>query len=505
MNIISRRAASLSTYGRLLWGFLLAVLAAGSAAGRPPVAPLPAAAPAVPRQLPVAIQKWTGDFNQMLERRVVRIRIPYSPTLFYTDKGHERGATAELGREFERYLNRTYGKTLGKRPLTVLLIPSTRDVVLDNVISGAGDIAAGNITVTPARRKRVDFVVIDRAATLSEIVVTGPKAPPLATLNDLAGKTVHARPSTSYYQSLLALNARFKREGRAAIKIVALPDALEDEDKLDMVNAGLLDIGVVDDWLAGIWKPLLPKITLHETIRLREDAQVGWAIRKNSPQLHAVLTDFFNVYLKSHGSIGYRVAMAGKRVKSLRDSSAGAEWKRFEETLAFFREYGRQYGFDPLLLAAQGFQESQLNQSAKSHVGAIGIMQIMPATGKELRVGNIRIAENNIHAGAKYMDQLMTRYFKDAHFSDTDRSLFAFAAYNAGPGNIAKMRAETGRRGLNPDQWFNNVEIVTAEKIGIETTTYVRNIYKYYVAYKLTLAAQAAASKARGQAVVPGR
>ena len=137
--------------------------------------------------------------------------------------------------------------------------------------------------------------------------------------------------------------------------------------------------------------------------------------------------------------------------------------------MRFFRKYGTQYGFDPLMLAAQGYQESRLNQNAKSHVGAIGIMQIMPPTGKQLQVGDIRVAESNVHADAKYMDQLMTKYFPDAHFNEGNRPLFAFAAYNAGPGNISKMRKIAAERGLDPDKWFNKVEVVTAEKIGIET------------------------------------
>ena len=131
-------------------------------------------------------------------------------------------------------------------------------------------------------------------------------------------------------------------------------------------------------------------------------------------------------------------------------------------------------------------------------------MQIMPATGAELSVGDIRITEPNIHGGAKYMDQLMTRYFPDAKFSEGNRPLFAFASYNAARATSRKMRKEAARRGLDPDRWFNNVEIVVAEKIGTETTTYVRNIYKYYVAYKLTLEAQAAAEKARGE-VAPAK
>jgi membrane-bound lytic murein transglycosylase MltF len=157
-----------------------------------------------------------------------------------------------------------------------------------------------------------------------------------------------------------------------------------------------------------------------------------------------------------------------------------------------------------MMLAAQGYQESTLNQEAKSPVGAIGVMQVMPATGESLKVGDIRQTEANIHAGAKYMDQLMTKYFRDANFDEQNRTLFAFASYNAGPGNISKMRREAEKRGLDPNQWFNNVEIVTAEKIGIETTTYVRNIFKYYVAYKLATEAQDSAARLKEQ-VAPAK
>jgi membrane-bound lytic murein transglycosylase MltF len=107
------------------------------------------------------------------------------------------------------------------------------------------------------------------------------------------------------------------------------------------------------------------------------------------------------------------------------------------------------------------------------------------------------------HAGAKYMDRLMEKYFSEAKFEGDNRTLFAFASYNAGPGNIEKMRRNAERQGFDPDKWFNNVEIVTAQKIGMETTTYVRNILKYYVAYKLQFDVKEAARKAREQ-VAPG-
>ncbi|HEX9180348.1 MAG TPA: transglycosylase SLT domain-containing protein, partial [Burkholderiales bacterium] len=233
--------------------------------------------------------------------------------------------------------------------------------------------------------------------------------------------------------------------------------------------------------------------------KLREGGRIGWAIRKGSPQLQATLNQYSQDYVKKQNLYQARIKAYMKRAKQIRDATAGEDYKRFEQTIDLFEKYGAKYGFDPLMLAAQGYQESQLNQNAKSHVGAIGIMQVMPATGAELKVGDIRIAESNVHAGAKYMDQLMTKYFPDANFSENNRALFAFASYNAGPGNISKMRKLAQQRGLDPDKWFNNVELVTSEKIGAETTTYVRNIYKYYVAYKLIEDAQAAQRKAREQ------
>ena len=151
-----------------------------------------------------------------------------------------------------------------------------------------------------------------------------------------------------------------------------------------------------------------------------------------------------DLYLHVLQDIYYAENQIVKSLPDMIENATDAELKRFNETIAMFRKYGSRYSFDPLMLAAQGYQESQLNQGAKSHVGAIGIMQVMPATGTELKVGDITIAENNVHAGTKYMDQLMTKYFPDAKFSDVDRPLFAFASYNAGPGRISQMRKVSG-------------------------------------------------------------
>jgi len=493
------------TLGKLMAGIasslLLVTSALGQSSGSPQ--PKPAAKQAV-RQLEISNKPWTGDFDQMLERRIIRVLVPYSRTLYFNDKGHERGITADTVRDFERWINKKYAKTLSKRPLTVFIIPTTRDNLLPDVTKGTGDIAAANLTVTEDRLKVVDFASPADWPPVKEMVVTGPKSPAIASAEDLAGKTVHVRKASSYYQSLEALNGRFKKEGKPTAKLVLVPDALEDEDMMEMLNAGLLEVIVVDDWKAKMWAQVLPKIKVNEQATVREGGKIGWAIRKGSSKLAVEILDFYRSFLRKESVIPVRLKQYLSRVKQIKDSTATAEWKRFEETVALFEKYGQKYNFDPLMLAAQGYQESQLNQNAKSQVGAIGVMQVMPATGKELKVGDITVTEPNIHAGAKYMDQLMTKYFPDANFSEADRPLFAFASYNCGPGNVSKMRKEAAKRGLDSDKWFNNVEIVTAEKIGMETTTYVRNIYKYYVAYKLQLEAHEAARKAREQ-VAPGK
>jgi membrane-bound lytic murein transglycosylase MltF len=267
---------------------------------------------------------------------------------------------------------------------------------------------------------------------------------------------------------------------------------------MEMLNLGILQVIVVDDLVANMWAPVLTKVKVHNDVVLRRAGQAGWAIRKNSPLLHKTIMDaYVNAVQKTPKNLDDRIARYKGRVRQLQNPTGSADYKRYEQTISLFKKYGARYHFDPLMLAAQGFQESMLNQDAKSPVGAIGIMQVMPATGAELNVGDITVADSNVHAGTKYMDQLMSREYPDAKFDEINRPLFAFAAYNCGPGNMARIRKAAAARGLDPNVWLNNVEIVTAEKIGIETTTYVRNIYKYYVSYKLMEEARAAQQKAK--------
>jgi membrane-bound lytic murein transglycosylase MltF len=485
----------------VILALMSAVPVAGQQAQAKPPAPQATTRPPLPsspRALPtdLVLKPVKGDFDVMLEKRRVRVLAPYSRTFYFNELGRERGYAADLVRVVEKYLNTKLAKQLGNRPLTFMIIPTTRDKLLTGVAEGLGDIAV-NVGVNDERKQLVDFLLAPDAPLQSELVLTGPKSPVVNAVDDLAGKTVHTRQSSTYYASLLALNERFKKAGKPPIDIVAVPEALEDEDMMEMLNLGLFETIVVTDLLANMWKPVLPNVTVNKALVLRTGTS-GWAIRKGSPLLEkAVMDAYVNAVQNTPKTLSDRLARYSGRVRQLQNPTGSADYKRFQDTLSLFKKYAGRYRFDALMLAAQGYQESQLNQEARSPVGAIGLMQVMPATGKELGVGDITVADSNVHAGTKYMDQLMTRELAGAQFDEVNRTLFAFAAYNCGPGNMAKLRKTAEARGLDPNVWFNNVEIVTAEKIGIETTTYVRNIYKYYVAYKLMIEAGAAQKAAR--------
>ena len=277
------------------------------------------------------------------------------------------------------------------------------------------------------------------------------------------------------------------------------PDVLEDDDVLEMVNAGLAPITIVDDYLAEFWSQVFTDIKVHKDVTVRTGGNLAIAFRKENPRLREVV----NTWIRKHGKgDGFRNVLERRYLqnqKYAKNAAADAERRKLAAVVELFKKYSAQYDLDYLLMAAQGYQESTLDQAVKSPVGAIGVMQVMPPTGKELKVGDISKVEPNIHAGVKYMRFMMDQYFKDEPMDDLNKALMTFAAYNAGPGRLRQLRRETAQRGLNPNLWFNNVERVASERIGRETVTYVSNIYKSYITYRLLADQQARRDEAKAE------
>jgi membrane-bound lytic murein transglycosylase MltF len=438
----------------------------------------------LPSEFESVWEAWSGDFDGMVERRMVRVLVVFSGHLFYFEQGKPRGVVYETLQEFERFINRRLKR--GSLRVQVIPIPVTRDRLIPELLAGHADIAAAALTITADRREVVDFS-IPLVRDVSEVIVTGPGAGEISGLDTLSGKDVHVRRSSSYYESLQALNRRFAEAGTAPVNVVLADELLEDEDLLEMADVGLLPITVVDSYKADFWAPVFANVTVRHDLPLRTGGEIAWAIRPDSPQLQAILTDF----IRKHRDGTLFGNVVAERYLSdaskLRNAASGAELEKLQPTIALFRKYGEQYRLDWRMLAAMAYQESGLDHDKRSHAGAVGIMQVKPSTAadKNVAIADIHLIENNIEAGAKYLRYVEDKYFNDEGLDELNRQLFAIAAYNAGPSRIKRLRKAAARQGLDPNVWFQNVEIVAARSIGRETVSYVRNVFRYYIAYKL--------------------
>lgn len=421
------------------------------------------------------------DLNGLIRRRQIRALVAWSRTDYFLDQGRQRGASYESIVAFERWINRRYKRLL--RPIHVVIIPVARDEMITMLEQGRGDIAVATLTITPERSKRIDFSAPIYTGT-NEVVVSERLSTLVPDRFALSGKSLFVRASSSYAGSIVSLNGELIAAGMPPAEIRYADEHLEDEDILELVNTGAIQRTVVDDYKAQLWAEVLPGIRIDQAT-VRQNASLAWGVRKHTPKLkslvdefvrgHRIGTEFGNVLARRYyGSTNH-----------INQPLSAAELKRYDQVIGLFRKYGEMYGFDPLLLTAQAFQESGLEQSARSSEGAVGIMQVLPRTGRAMKVGDIYKTEPNIHAGVKYLRHIADTYLDDPGIDNYNRTLLAFAGYNAGPGNLAKARRLARHRRLDPNTWFHNVEHTMGDAVGVQPVQYVANISKYYLAYKL--------------------
>ncbi|MBE9521089.1 MAG: lytic transglycosylase F, partial [Proteobacteria bacterium] len=358
------------------------------------------------------LKQWAGDFDGMAERHVIRVLVVHNKMLYFLDQGRLRGVNVDLFNAFEKFINKKLKK--GTVKIKVVFLPVQRDQLFTALAEGRGDIAASNLTITENRKKIVDFST-PLLTGVKEILVTGPNLPEMKSIEDLAGQELHLRKSSSYYQHVIELNKTFKKKGLKQIRIVAASEFMEDSDLLEMVNAGLIPMVIVDGHKARFWGQIFKNIKFYPDIAVNTGGEIAWAFRKNSPQLAAVVNEFLQTAKKGTllGNILFKRYL--KDNKWARNSLSPEEIKKFQAVADLFKTYSDRYGFDYLMTAALAYQESQLDHNQRSHVGAVGIMQLMPATAADKNVGipDIKELEKNIHAGHKYLRFLQDRYFND--------------------------------------------------------------------------------------------
>ena len=483
-----------------------------AAAPRSTAAPPPSAPPAQPNapadnvgdddpgtpDEATMLAAWNGDLDGMVERRYIRVLCTFNRTNYFLDKAEQRGLTYEAGKLFEAFLNKRLGMKTVK--VHVAFIPVRRDQIFPLLAAGGGDIAASNLTITEARSVMGMFAS-PWATDVRQVVVLAENEAPIAAAADLSGRTIHVRRSSAYFETLTAFNAKFATERRRPVRIVEADEQLEDDDLLEMVNAGLVPATVVDSHVAGLWEKVFDKVRV-QPVALQTGGAVAWAVRKNSPKLLEMVNAFVAANPKGTANYNMLVKKYFSDTRRVRNARSEEDLARFRETISLFQRYANQYDFPWLLIAAQAYQESGIDQSRVSAAGAVGVMQIKPSTAAGSPVfikGVDASAERNIEAGVKYLRYIADQLEDERAMDRVDRGLFAFASYNAGPARVGQLRRKAKARGLDPNRWFGNVEMVAAREIGQETVQYVANIYKYYVSYTLIQREAAARRGARGR------
>jgi membrane-bound lytic murein transglycosylase MltF len=449
-------------------------------------------------------QRWSFDLDSLVARRVIRVLVTPNRMAYFLDGPRQRGSAYEAVQEFERELNRTLGtKTL---QVECIFIPVPRDELLSRLADGRGDLAVGAIRTTPERRARLDFST-PLYEGVRDIVVTGPGAPPLQRLDDLSGQEVYVRPSSSAAESLRRLNQQWRAAGRPEIVIEPADEHLDDGDILEMVGSGIVPMTVVSDGDASAYAPLLPGLAVRRDLEVASGGSYAWALRRNTPQLREAVDRFVRGHRSGTTFGNIMIQRYWQNNRWLRNPTAGGGLARYQRVIGAFQAASAEFDLDPLLLLAQGYQESGLEQNRKSHAGAVGVMQIKPSTaaGPPIGIPDVNRLENNVRAGAKYLRFIIDRYYSDSTITPLDRELFAMASYNAGPARVAGLRRDAREAGLDPDRWFQNVEVIAAREIGRETVDYVSNIYKYYLAYTLLAQHRAARQRAESAARVSGK
>lgn len=428
-------------------------------------------------------EKHTEDLGGLIERGLIRVLTTFNKTNYFLHEKKQYGFEYSLLRDYEKFLNRKVGKEL---KVILEFRPVSRDRLVSLLTEGHGDIAAAGLTITPKREKVVEFTK-PYLEDISEVVVSHKDVDGLEKLEDLSGRELFVRESSSYYESIQQVNNTFTARGLGPVEVIKADESLETEDILELVNSGAVRITVSDDHVARIWAKVLDSITIHANLKLRTKGKIAWMIRKSNPELEESLNSFIKNRRQGTriGNIYFRRYFEDN--KWIKNPLKPKPRQRQNKYQRLFRKYAAQYGFDWMLIMSMAFQESGLDHKKRSRAGAVGIMQVRPSTARGKRIGikDIHDIGNNIHAGVKYLALLRDEYFTEENISERDRIRMALAAYNAGPSNIMKARRTTRKMNLDDTRWFRNVEIATLKIIGQQPVEYVSNINKYYIIYKL--------------------
>ncbi|MCB1800654.1 MAG: transporter substrate-binding domain-containing protein [Gammaproteobacteria bacterium] len=424
--------------------------------------------------------RFKGDWKEIVKRRVLRVVMPNNAASYFLHRGELQGFEYELAKAFA---------DANKLRLEVL-VPETHEQLLDWLIEGRADIAAGFLdpeSVTGVRAAAVAFSRPYHYAARHLVVAAGDQREGLAALN---GSKVTVRRSSPYWNDL----QRLQGDG-ARFELVAAAEDTETEELIAQVAQGEIDATVADGHLLDI--ELARGLNVKSGFVLSDERPHAAAVRAGNPVLLENLNSFVK---KQYRGLVYNILYKkyftnSSNVRDLAAGRVGGGGNGLSPYDTLTRKYAEKYGFDWRLITAQMYQESRFDPNAKSFAGARGLMQVMPRTAKFMGFEQIEEPEDSIHAGVKYLDWVRNRFEDSLPFNE--RLWFTLAAYNAGHGHVDDARRLARQQGLDGDSWFGNTEkamlLLSKNKYakkarygyvrGIEPVSYVRDIRTRYRAY----------------------
>ncbi|MBO3274640.1 MltF family protein [Pseudomonas schmalbachii] len=410
---------------------------------------------------------------------VLRVLVNQSRNSFGEIQGEPIGVEYRRLRAFEQYLN---DSAAGRKPLTIKFIPKAKDQLLAALQRGEGDLVApgeillardgANVSASLPWRQDVPLVLVSRKGNRR-----------YARLEQLAGRSITLPAGSAAGDALREVNERLAQRRLAPMMIEWLDPSLAVEDVLEMVHAGIVNFTVVEQPIAERWAKVFPKLRVDRHLVFDNHEDMTWFVRRDAPMLRAKVDRFLKDYRAPADQDGAFVRLY-RRAYKVRNPLQTADRKRLESLRPTLQRYAEQNRLDWLALAAVAFKESNLNASARGAGGATGLMQITPAAARSVGVGSVQQKEANVQAASKYMAMLRRKFFSSPRLNERERLAFVLAAYNMGPERVQSLRAEARRRGLNPNQWFFQVERVAADQIGMGVVNYVSSVNKYYLAFQ---------------------
>ena len=418
------------------------------------------------------------DLAQIRSSQVLRVLVNQSRNSSGQVQGESVGVEYHRLRAFERYLN---GHARDGQEITLKIIPKAKDQLLGALLRGEGDLMAPGelLDVKPTHAVTPSDPIIERVP----LMLVGVKGERRYTrLEQLSGRTVALTTGSAAGEALNLINQKLALRKLPPVNIEWVDPTLAVEDVLEMVQAGIYHLTLVEQPIAERWAKLMPKLRFDRKVLVSEPGAMRWYVRRDASMLRASVDRFLTTYtVPADQNVAFERVY--RRLYRVHYPLARADRQKLEKLRPVLQKHAQQQGMDWLNLAALAFKESTLNPNAKGSGGATGLLQITPSAAQRVGVNNIQNVEGNVQAGAKYLAMIRRKFFASPRLNERERLAFVLAAYNMGPERVQAMRAEARRRGLNPNQWFFQVERIAMEQVGMGAVSYVNSVNKYYLAF----------------------